>query len=71
MGNNERMSTEAGISQREADFQAALEHALTGKPLDPEIDRRIREGAAEVREALKKRGQTNVAVELIREIRDQ
>jgi len=64
------MSTEASLTQEESDLQAALEHAVKGIPLDPEVHRRIKERADAVRKELKRRGKTNVAVELIREIRD-
>jgi hypothetical protein len=57
---------------READAQAVMAHLLTGAPLDPEVERRVRQrserGTEEVR---RKFGTVEVAVELIREGRDE
>jgi hypothetical protein len=59
-------------SQEAADGQAVIEHALTGKPLDPEIARRVRERSERATENLRRKyGTLNIAVELIQEIRDQ
>ena len=64
------MSTE--YSQQEADAQAVIEHAMTGQPLDLEVARRIRERSERATEELrKKHGTLNVAVDLIRETRDE
>jgi len=55
-----------------ADAQAVIEHALAGKPLDPEIARRVRARSEHATEALRrKHGTLNIAVDLIREVRDQ
>jgi hypothetical protein len=60
------------ISDEGADAQAVIEHALTGKPLDPEIARRVRERSEHATEALRRKyGTLNIAVDLIREVRDQ
>ncbi len=59
-------------SEEAADAQAVIEHAMTGKPLDPEVARRVRERSERATEALRrKRGTLNIAVDLIREVRDQ
>jgi hypothetical protein len=55
-----------------ADAECVIAHAMTGKPLDPEIARRVRERSERATEALRrKHGVLNIAVELIREVRDQ
>jgi rhamnose utilization protein RhaD (predicted bifunctional aldolase and dehydrogenase) len=69
------MSTElkdTGISRDvAADNQAIMEHVITGLPLDPAIARRVQERARAIRqEILEKHGILNVAVDLIRESRD-
>jgi hypothetical protein len=53
-----------------ADRQELLQAALAGRRPDPEVSRRVQERAAKAREEMKKRGLTNIAVELIREARD-
>jgi hypothetical protein len=55
-----------------ADAQAVIEHAMNGKPLDPEIARRVRERSERATESLRRKyGILNIAVDLIREVRDQ
>jgi len=55
-----------------ADTQAVLEHLTTGKPLDPETYRRIRERGERITEEIRRtQGELNVAVDLIRETRDE
>lgn len=64
------MSTDARhTTQTEsaADVKAVIDHAFHGKPLDPEVARRVHERAEAVR---KKLPVTDIAVELIRELRD-
>jgi hypothetical protein len=54
-----------------ADGQAAIEAVMTGKPLDPEIARRIRERAAKLTEEIReKHGLLDIGVPAIRELRD-
>jgi hypothetical protein len=54
-----------------ADAEAVIEHAMTGKPLDPVVGRRIREQSERATEALRRKyGTLNVAVDLIRETRE-
>lgn len=54
-------------TEQAADQRAVLDHAFKGKPLDPEVAKRVHERAEAVRKLLP---ETNVAVDLIREIRD-
>lgn len=64
------MNTE--MSTIEADEEALMERVLHGKPLDPEIYRRIREAGDRITEELRRRhGTIEIAVDLIREIRDE
>lgn len=56
------------LTQEEADNRAVLEHAFKGAPLDPEVAKRVHERAEAVRAKLPL---TNIAVELIREARDE
>ena len=54
-----------------ADLKAAARYAVTGE-IDPAVLRRIEERSARIREEmLKKHGTLDVAVSLIREIRDE
>jgi len=54
------------------DTQAVIEHALTGKPLDPEIARRIRAEGEKVRQDIfRKHGVVDIAVPAIRELRGE
>jgi hypothetical protein len=54
------------------DLQAVLDHVISGTPLDPEVTRRVRERSSALRQELRKRhGILNVAVDLIREVRDE
>jgi hypothetical protein len=70
---NASMKTQEDPRTAEAvDAQAVLEHAFYGKPLDPEVRRRVRERAEKLTEALRRQhGEMNVAVDLIRETRDE
>ena len=55
-------------TQEEADNRAMLDHAFKGAALDPEVAKRVHERAQAVRAKLPL---TNVAVDLIREIREE
>ncbi len=55
-------------SQEQEDAQAVLDQAFKGKPIDPVVTKRVRERAEAVRAKLPL---TNVAVDLIRELRDR
>jgi hypothetical protein len=55
-----------------ADLQAVLASLMTQRPLDPEVERRVEERSERMTEDLRRRyGELNVAVDLIREIRDE
>jgi len=58
-------------TQEAADLKAVIKHAFHRKPLDPEVAKRIHDRANEVRDELRAKGLTNVAVDLIRELRDE
>jgi hypothetical protein len=65
------MSTEAKPIL-DADTEALMERVLHGKPLDPEVYQRIRaEGDRITEEIRRQHGTIEIAVELIREIRDE
>jgi hypothetical protein len=64
--------TSAVTTQIQADEAAVTEHLLTGKPLDPEVYRRVRTRAEQVTAQLRQQyGDMNLAVDLIRDIRDE
>ena len=64
--------TSAGTTQIQADEAAITEHLLTGKPLDPEVYRRVRARAEQVTAQLRQRyGDMDLAIDLIRDIRDE
>jgi hypothetical protein len=55
-----------------ADLDAVLRHVAAGTPVDPALDRRVRERSERLTEELRQRyGEIEVAVDLIREIRDE
>ena len=55
-----------------ADMQAVAEAAAAGRPVDPEIARRVRERSARAQEELLRRyGVREMAVDLIRQGRDE
>lgn len=59
-------------AQIQVDEAAVTEHLLTGKPLDPEVYRRVRARAEQITSHLRQRyGDMNCAVDLIRDIRDE
>jgi hypothetical protein len=56
----------------EADAKAVYEAVAAGRPVDPEIARRVRERADAISEEIfRKHGVLKVAVDLIREIREE
>jgi adenosyl cobinamide kinase/adenosyl cobinamide phosphate guanylyltransferase len=63
----------AGIDpQVLADLDAVMQRLATGKPVDSETSRRIRERAERITEEIREQhGELDVAVELIRETRDE
>jgi hypothetical protein len=55
-----------------ADMQAVSDAVAAGKPVDPEVVRRVRERSRKAQEELLRRyGAREIAVELVREIRDE
>jgi hypothetical protein len=57
--------------EKDPDTQALIEKLMTGKPLEPEVYRRIRAaGERATEEYARRNGITNIAAELIREARD-
>lgn len=65
------MAIESTISEQElADSEAVVRAIYENRPVDPEVSRRVEERANQIRVAIAKRGVTNIAVELIRELRD-
>jgi hypothetical protein len=55
-----------------ADLDAVLKHVASGTPIEPELARRVRERSESMTEELRRKyGEINVAVDLIREIRDE
>jgi hypothetical protein len=54
------------------DLQAVIDHITSGKPLDPEVARRVSERSRAVQEELVRRfGTREIAVDLIRRSRDE
>ena len=54
-----------------SDQDVLLERLTTGKPLDPDVYRRIRARAESITEELRNQhGELNIAVDLIREVRN-
>ena len=54
-----------------ADTQAVIEHVVSGKRLDSEIARRVRERAERIREEIRQQhGVLDIGVPAIRELRD-
>jgi hypothetical protein len=62
------MSTETSKSEVQSDLDTVMAAAIAGRPVDPDVAARVHARADEIRKRLP---QTNVAVELIREARDQ
>jgi hypothetical protein len=66
------MNMQETISQQQADEEAVNQHVLTGKPLDPEVYRRVRSRAEKITAELRrKHGDMNISADLIREVRDE
>lgn len=55
-----------------AEAEAVIASALSGRPLDPEVARRVAERSRALREqSAREHGVREIAVSLIREIRDE
>ena len=52
---NALMSTDIKSSAIEDDFEAVLKHAFEGKPLDPDVARRIQERSAQITERIRQK----------------
>jgi hypothetical protein len=65
-------TTTATDSEIAADLEAVLKHVIAGTPVDSALSRRVRaRSEAMTEELLRKYGELNVAVDLIREVRDE
>jgi hypothetical protein len=60
--------TKSAPTEAAADLKAMINHAFHGKPLDPDVAKRVEDRAEAIRQKLPL---TNIAVELIRESRDE
>jgi hypothetical protein len=49
------MGTDIKSSTIEDDFEAVLKHAFEGKPLDPDVARRIQERSAQITERIREK----------------
>jgi hypothetical protein len=57
--------------EKNVELEEAVRYATTGKA-DPDVLRKIHEDAARIREELRRKyGKTNLAVPLVREIREE
>jgi len=66
------MKSTKTIAEQQADEEAVHEHVLTGKPLYPEVYRRVRARAEKITAGLRRKyGDMNIAADLIREVRDE
>ena len=66
------MKTTETVTEQQADEEAVNEHVLTGKPLDPEVYRRVRARAEMITAELRRKyGDMNISADLIREVRDE
>ena len=64
------IDSSADAAQIQADEAAVTKHLLSGKPLDPEVYRRVRARAEQITAELRQRyGDMNLAVDVIRDIR--
>ena len=55
-----------------ADLETVIQHLVSGAPLDAVVSRRVRERSERLTQKLRReRGELNVAVGLVREIRDE
>jgi hypothetical protein len=69
MDANETIPTDPQV---EADLAADMHHVASGKPLDPAVARRVQERGEKIRqEVLARNGPLNVAVDLVREGRNE
>jgi hypothetical protein len=65
-------ATEKALSEMDPETRAVIEYAMTRKPIDPEMLRRIRErGERITREIYQKYGLLDIGVPAIRELRGE
>lgn len=58
--------------EEDVESQAVMDHLMTGKPIDPEIKRKIHERAAKITQEVRdKFGLVDIAVPAIRELRGE
>ncbi len=66
------MKTQVTESETMADEEAVIANFLSGKPLDPEVARRVHERAQKIRqEIFRKHGLVDIGVPAIRELRGE
>jgi hypothetical protein len=66
------MKTTETITEQQADEEEVNEHVLTGKPLDPEVYRRVRARAEKITAELRRKyGDLSISADLIRQARDE
>ena len=70
--NNVMNNIDKNIDPVQADTQTVLDHFATGKPLDPEVAKRVRERGRRIREEVyRKHGLLDIGVPAIRELRGE
>ncbi len=63
-------ATKSSATETDPEFEAIVAHLTTGKPLDPELVRRVQERSDRVRqEILEKHGVQDIGTQIIREAR--
>ena len=66
------MQSESIPPDVQADAKTVIEHVMTGKPLDPDVARRIRERSEAIQEELRQKyGALDIGVPAIRELRGE
>ncbi|MGH7136450.1 MAG: hypothetical protein ACREHD_11975 [Pirellulales bacterium] len=65
------MSIETVPTDVMSDLEAVCAALAERRPVDPVLARRIQERAEKVKEEIRRRGVTDMAVALVREIRDE
>lgn len=71
MVKNCHMSTETAPADVMSDLEAVCAALAERRPVDPVVAKRIRQRAEKVKEEIRQKGITDVAVTLVREIRDE
>lgn len=72
MEKNAMMKTADLVTELDIESRAVMEHLMTGKPIDPEIKRRIQERAAKITQQVRNQfGLVDIAVPAIRELRGE